>query len=331
MNNIIEIVGEKIEPGSQTPVMVKTSEFYTGNPVKLPLVITHGAEKGPKLFITAAVHGNEINGTEIVRRLNAELDPERISGTVICIPIVNIFGFYSMKRKMPDGRDLNRSFPGIEKGSSTSRIAKLLFEEIISKCDYGIDIHTPRMNRFEIPHTEADIHNEAVFRIANAFGLPIIINTKGPEKSLQNTATEAGIPTIVYSAGEILRFHDNITQKGVDGILNVMHEIGMINVKINKPEFSVIVRESRSIHTKRGGILHTRIHTGHLVYQDDQIGSVLNPFGYEVEEIHAAENGLIICISTNPLVHPGDEVCSYVKLDKSLGMVEDALKNNVLF
>ncbi|MCP4724452.1 MAG: succinylglutamate desuccinylase/aspartoacylase family protein [bacterium] len=328
MNDILEIIGEKIEPGTRKPVMVKTSEFYTGNPVRLPIVITHGKEKGPKIFITAAVHGDEINGTEIVRRLNAKLDPEQLSGTVICIPIVNISGFYSMQRKMQDGRDLNRSFPGIEKGSSTSRIAKLLFEEIISKCDYGIDLHTPRMNRFEIPHTEGDTFNEAVFRMARAFGLPIIIHTKGPEKSLQYTATEAGVPTIVYSAGEILRFHENITQKGFEGILNVMHEVGMIDFETTNPDFSVIVQESRAVHTKKGGILHIKVLTGQLVYEKDPIGNVLNPFGFEVEDIQAQENGLIICVSTNPLVHPGDEVCSYVMLDKSLGVVENAIKNN---
>ncbi|MFC1564134.1 succinylglutamate desuccinylase/aspartoacylase family protein [candidate division KSB1 bacterium] len=328
MNSTFEILGEKVEPGTRKPVMIKTSEFYTGNPVKLPLIITHGVEEGPRLFVTAAVHGDEINGIEILRRLNAKLDPENVTGTLICFPIVNIFGFYSMQRKMQDGRDLNRSFPGIEKGSSTARIAKLLYEEIIKKCDYGIDLHTPRANRFEIPHTEADTFNEAAFRIARAFGLPVIIHTKGPEKSLQHTATEEGIPTIVYSAGEVLRFHEEITQRGVEGILNVMHELGMFEVKTTHPDYSIIVQESRAIHTKKGGILHVGVNTGQLIYEHDYIGKVLNPFGFEVEDIHAPENGLIICISTNPLVNPGDEICSYVMLDKSLGTVENALKNN---
>ena len=327
MENSLIIAGERIEQGTQKEVRLKISEYYTAYPVFIPVIVTHGVEEGPALFITAAIHGDEINGIEIVRRLVTKINPEELRGSVLCVPVVNIFGFYTMSRNLPDRRDLNDAFPGIQKGSPTSRVAYILFEEIIKKCDYGIDIHTPQVKRIEMPHTEADLSNRDAHQLARAFGTPVIINTAGPEKSLQNSATSADIPTIVFSGGEVLRFHENVTEQGVAGIRNVLAYLNMIEFERKKPEYSIIVQESRSVQTQYGGILYVNVHPGGLVYQNDLLARVTNPFGRDVELIKAPETGLIISASTNPLVNPGNEVCAYVMLDKSLGVVEEALRN----
>ncbi len=159
MEHILYVAGEAVKRGSQSEVRLKISEFYTHNPVHIPVIVSHGIHDGPALFITAAVHGDEINGIEIVRRLIHHIDPQELSGSLYCVPIVNIFGFYSNTRSIVDRRDLNDCFPGIKKGSTASRIASILYDEIISQCDFGVDIHTPKANRLEIPHLEANLSN----------------------------------------------------------------------------------------------------------------------------------------------------------------------------
>ena len=325
MEGNLVIAGEHIPQGTQKEIRLKISEFYTANPVYIPIIASHGVEDGPTLFITAAIHGDEINGIEIVRQLITRIDPERLRGSLLCVPIVNIFGFYTMTRNVPDRRNLNNSFPGSKKGSTSSRIANILFDEIIMLCDYGIDIHSPRVKRFEIPHTEAGLSDRESRQLARAFGTPVIIDDPGQEKSLQSAATQAGIPTIVYSGGEVLRFHERVTELGVTGILNVLSHLDMIDDGRIEPDYSIIVQQSHSVQTQTGGILYVCVKPGDLVYKDDLLARVTRPFGREVEHIVSPETGLIISTSTNPLVNPGNEVCAYVKLDKSLGIVEKAI------
>jgi hypothetical protein len=328
MNNTITIAGKEIQPGTIHEIKLKISEYYTANPVYIPVVVINGNEEGPRLFITAALHGDEINGIEIASQLITSINPETLNGVLICVPIINIFGFYTMSRSMPDRRDLNETFPGSPKGSPAARIAAILFEEVIQKCNYGIDIHTPRANRFEMPHIEADLNNREAHQLARAFGTPLIINAHGPEKSLQNTATSSGIPTIVYSGGEILRFDEKTTEQGVTGIHNVLSHLEMADFERKKPEFEIIVQKSRSLRTLTGGILYIHVKAGDLIYKGELVARVTHPFGKDTEHITAPETGLIISASTTPLVNPGNEVYSYVILDKSLGIVEDTYRKN---
>ncbi|MCH7781563.1 succinylglutamate desuccinylase/aspartoacylase family protein [candidate division KSB1 bacterium] len=327
MNSTLHIIGEEISPGEKKELRLKISEFYTSNPVYIPVIALHGEQEGPVVFVTAAIHGDEINGIEIVRQLTARIKPSELSGTLLCIPIVNIFGFYTMTRNTPDRRNLNNSFPGINKGSPASRIAYIIFEEIIKRCDFGIDIHTPRENRYEIPHINADLNNRDVHRLARAFGTTIIINTPGPKKSLQHAANKEDIPTIVFSGGEVLRFDKKITESGVNGLMNVLSSLEMVDIERKEPSFSIIVKKNRSVQTTQGGILYVHVQAGDLVYEGELLAKVANPFGEEIETIVAPQNGLIISHSTNPLVNPGNEVCSYVMLDRSLEIAEKALKN----
>ena len=326
MNSSLSIDGKTILPGTQTEVYLKISEFYTHNPVYIPVIVSHGNTEGPKLFVTAAIHGDEINGIEIVRRLVSRIDPGTLNGTILFVPIVNIFGFYSMTRNMADRRDLDDCFPGIKKGSAASRIALILFEEIISLCDFGIDLHTPKANMLEILHVEADLSNREAHHLARAFSTSVIIDTPGKENSLQNAASGSGIPTVIYSGGEVLRFHEQVTDKGVLGILNVLSYLEMIEHEIRKPEYSIIVQKSRSVQTKSGGILHIDAQPGDLLYAGQEVAQVMDPFGSDVERIIAPESGLVISVSTNPFVNPGYGVYAYVMLDRSLGIVEEAIR-----
>ncbi|MFC1729117.1 succinylglutamate desuccinylase/aspartoacylase family protein [candidate division KSB1 bacterium] len=318
------IAGKRVHPESRMEIPLQISDFFTSNPVRIPVVVINGAYPGPKVFVTAAIHGDEINGVEIVRRLISFISPEKLKGTLLCVPIVNLFGFYTMTRYLPDGRDLNRAFPGSSKGTGASRIADILFNSIVKVCDYGIDIHSPRVKRYEIPHAEADLSNRVAHQLARSFSTPVIINMRGNENSLQYTADSAGIPTIVLSGGEVLRFNEEVSVCGLNGILNVLAYLEMYDWEIKKSAYSIIVQEGRSLQTKRGGILYMKAQAGDLVYADDLVAEVLSPFGRTVEKITAPENGLLISVSTNPLVNPGNEACSYVHLDKSLHLVEEA-------
>lgn len=322
LNKSFEICGGDVKPSSQTLLQLKISEFYSGNPAAIPVIVTHGKYQGPKMFLTGAIHGDELNGTEIIRKFNSQINPEELCGTIVALPVVNLFGFYTFSRVMPDGRDLDKFFPGNEKGSPASRISNIIFKEIILKCDFGVDFHTPRAKRIEIAHIETDFENEECVKLAKDFGASIVMNSNGSEKSLQYESTKANIPTIVFSGGEVIKIKKNITNAGVKGIQNILMSNNMIPGDFVKPRFSLNVKKNRSILSSRGGMLETTVDPGDLVYEGEEVGIVSNPFGKEVERITSPENGLIISKSTSPLINPGMEVCSYVMLDKSLDEVK---------
>jgi hypothetical protein len=274
----------------------------------------------------AALHGDEINGVDIVRRLIFDLNHENLSGTLIAVPVVNIPGFLTQSRYLPYHRDLNRFFPGARKGNNAERFAARVFNEIVLKCDFGIDLHTAADGRLNLPHVRGDMTHPRVRKLARAFGSTILVDQKGFRGTLRREATDAGVPTILFEAGETSKFSRKISEIGLRGVLNLLTEMKMWPAeRKRKPPFQVIVKSSDWIRTDKGGILDLSVRPGDLVYKDDLVGSILNPFGRTVTQVRAPSTGIVIGVTTAPLSIPGTGIAHVAKLKKTLALVERSI------
>jgi len=318
----LKIGGKPVNPGEAQEILLKISEFYTAQPVNIPVTVIRGVEDGPRVFLTAAIHGDELNGVEIVRTIMSELDPAHLKGTVLCTPVLNRWGFLSHSRYLPGRRDLNRYFPGNPSGNLAARVAHKIFVEIVQGSECGIDMHTASVGRTNLAHIRGDMDNEKVRRMAKAFGTEIIIDRPTRGRTLRSAATRAGIPTIILEAGETFRFQRAMVNKGVAGVRNVLADLGMIEGSVQEPRFQVIVKVSEWIRAERGGILEIQIRPGYLLYEGDEIAVVSTPFGREVTTLRSPLTGLVIGITTIPLVQPGEAICHIAKLEKTLPTVE---------
>ncbi len=322
------IAGFKIAAGSRREIYFKISESFLASSVQIPVTIIRGAHEGPTVFITAAIHGDEINGIEIVRKLIFETDETKLSGTLLCVPVVNIPGFLEQKRDLPYNRDLNRFFPGKVRGNNAERVAHKLFTQLVRRSDWGIDLHTAAHGRANMPHIRGDMSHPKVRKIARAFGSGVIIDNVGRRGSLRRTATERGIPTILFEAGETGKFSREFSEAGYRGVRNVLEQMGMLSRKKNRPRpsYQVIVKNSDWVRAERGGILDLFFHPGQLVYKGDVLGVILNPFGKTVTKIRSPYTGMLVGVSTQPLAIPGTGICHIARLSKTLSKVEEVLE-----
>jgi len=318
----LRIGGKTVNRGETQEILLKISEFYTAQPVNIPVTVVRGIEPGPRVVLTAAIHGDELNGVEVVRTIMTELDPSRLKGTVLCTPVINRWGFLSHSRYLPGRRDLNRHFPGDPAGNIAARVAHKVFTEIVQRAEYGIDLHTAGLGRTNLAHVRADMDDEKTRRMAKAFGTEIIMDQIAGAGTLRHAATRAGIPTIILEAGETFRFQRRMVAKGVAGVRNVLRSLGMIEGEVQEPRFQVIVKVAEWIRAERGGILDIRVRPGDLIYEGNDIAVVTTPFGREVTTLKSPLTGLAIGITTIPLVQPGDAICHIAKLEKTLPTVE---------
>lgn len=327
-NSIFSISGIRVAAGETREIYLKVSESYLSGGIQVPVTVIRGTNPGPTGFVLAAVHGDEINGADIVRRLIFDIDHEKLSGTIIAIPVVNIPGFLTQSRYLPYHRDLNRYFPGNKKGNNAERFAYRIFNEIIMKCDFGIDLHTAASGRLNLPHVRGNMSDPKVRKLARAFGSMVIVDQIGIKGSLRREATEAGVPTIIFEAGETGRFSQKVSLFGLKGVLNVLSAMGMWEngVESIKPPLQVIVKASDWVRAEKGGILNLAVKPGDLIYEGDIIGSILNPFGKTVTQIRTPTTGIIIGLTTAPLTIPGTGIVHVAKLKKTLSMVERSLK-----
>lgn len=329
-NDDINIGNVCISPGSTSLLKLKISEGFTSQPVHIPVSVINGSHPGPKLFITAAIHGDELNGVEVVRQLIYEVDLTQLHGALVLIPVVNVLGFENSSRYLPDRRDLNRVFPGHPSGSAAERIADKVFH-IAMQCDYGIDIHTAATGRSNMPHIRADMSNASCRRMAKAFGTTVIIDHPGVKRSMRYNTTEAKVPTILLEAGESNKFEPRMVSNALRGVLNVLNELGMLKGTTHEPPFRVIVKTTEWVRVDNGGLMDIKVNPGDLVEQGDLLATVENPFGLERETVKAPFTGMIVGVATNPLVFPGGPVCHLVKIDKALEKVKAAraIDNNI--
>jgi len=273
----------------------------------MPVHVIRGKKEGPCLLVCAALHGDEINGIEIIRRLVGLKQLSRIRGTLIAIPIVNVYGFIHMSRYLPDRRDLNRSFPGSETGSLAGRLAKLFMKEVVEKANYGIDLHTAAIHRDNFPQVRATLDDPETRRIAEAFHAPLVIDAALRLGTIREAAIKMDIPWLVYEAGEALRFDEVSIRAGVRGIINVMREVGMLPKSLRKKAFVPrIVKSNFWMRAPQSGILRLSAALGASVSKGDVLGYVADPYGENQVQITAPDSGIIIGRTNLPLVHEGD-------------------------
>ncbi len=304
----LEIAGTVIAPGEQREVNLRVAPTYTHDDLSMTVQVVRGKKPGPTLFISGAIHGDEINGVEIIRRVLQAKALKNLRGTLLAIPIVNVHGFLNQSRYLPDGRDLNRCFPGSAKGSLAGRVAHTFIEEIVSKCSHGIDLHTGARHRSNFPQIRADLDQPGTQAMTEAFGVPLALDSKIRDGSLRECAGDLGIPVILYEAGEALRFDEVYIRGGVKGVINVMREIGMLRKSRRKtppkaPEFS---DQTFWVRAPESGVLRTLVPLGAKVDRHQVIGIVADPLGSSETEITAAYAGVVIGRSNLPLVYSGD-------------------------
>lgn len=324
-----ELAGDTIAPGSRKQIDVPVARLYTHTPLDIPVEVIHGRQEGPVLLVCAAIHGDEINGVEIVRRLLASSQLKRMRGTLIAVPIINVFGLVQQTRYLPDRRDLNRCFPGSEKGSLGGRMAALFRQEIVDQATHVIDLHTGAIHRTNLPQirTRLDVGSETA-DMADAFGAPVIINSDLRDGSLRHYAESRGIPVLTYEAGEALRFDEWAIAPGVRGVLRVMRRLGMLSgdKRQRKPPAAEIANSSRWVRAPIDGILRPRVRLGARVSKNDLLGHVAGPFGNDEAPVRAVADGIVIGMTRLPLVNEGEalfHIARFEAIDEAESAIED--------
>ena len=301
------IGGIEVEPGETKTVHLQVAKLYDSTNMSIPVRIFRGRKEGPVLFVSAAIHGDEINGVEILRRLVQSRFLKDLRGTLIAVPIVNVFGFNMRSRYLPDRRDLNRSFPGSSKGSLAARLADIFMTEIVAKSTHGIDIHSGAIHRFNMPHIRANLKKASTKKMAMAFGSNLVLQSAGPDGSLRHAASEERTPILVFEAGEALRFDESSIEIGYEGVLRVMGHIGMIpKIKGKKKERAFVAKSSHWVRAPRSGIVKKLVNFPCTVREGDILALVTDPFGDDVTQVFSPFTGLIIGASMLPLVNRGD-------------------------
>lgn len=308
--------GVTIPPDESRDVTLAISESYSSMTVRIPIHVRRAAEVGPVVFVTAALHGDEINGTGAVRELIEDADFKLIRGSIILVPVLNLLAFDRHSRYLPDRRDLNRSFPGSKTGSLAGRMAHAIFDEIVSRCDYGIDLHTAAVRRTNYPNVRGDLTNPTIRQLAEAFGCEIMIDGKGPNGSFRREASSAGCPTIILEGGEVWKVEPGIVKTTVRGIKNVLRELKMLDGNIESPEYQFTIKKSKWIRAERGGFLHFHVKPGELIEKDQPLATNSTLLGRERSVLHAPFDAVVIGMTTLPATSPGEPVCNLGQLPK---------------
>ncbi len=322
------IGGRSIPPGTRVTVELPVPLLYTHTPVTMPVQVLRGRRDGPRLFVCAAVHGDELNGVEIIRRLLRRPALDRLRGTLIAIPIVNVYGVLHQSRYLPDRRDLNRSFPGSERGSLAAKVADRFMTEIVANCTHGIDLHTAANHRTNLPQIRGNLDDPETLALARSFGVPVLINAAIRDGSLRAAAAEHGIPTLLYEAGEPLRFSELAIRPGVKGVINVMRALGMLPTSRRKHRVvePFVARSSSWVRAPESGMFHSAKPLGARVERGEPIGAIADPFGDSEIEVTAEQPGLVIGRTQLPMVHQGDalfHVARFEDVEEVAQHVED--------
>jgi predicted deacylase len=289
-------------------VDLEVSESYSGLPVMVPITVWRAEQPGPTVFITGAVHGDELNGTGVIRELllNQPVDLQR--GSLILVPVVNMLGLERHQRYLPDRRDLNRCFPGDAQGSLARRFARAFFEAVVVQSDYGIDLHTAAVRRTNFPNVRADLNLPRVAQLAELVGSEVTVNGKGPKGSLRRAACGAGCPTLIIEAGEVWKIEPSVVEHGVRCIRNALIGLDMAAGKPARARYQVRVERTRWIRSGVGGMLQFHVAPGEVVTRGQALATISDLHGREVEPICADAEGIIIGMTTLPTVSPGDAV-----------------------
>ena len=316
------IAGTAVAPGARATIDLPVAQLYTHTPLTMPLQVLHGRREGPRLLVCAAIHGDEINGVEIIRRLLKQTVLKRLSGTLIAVPIVNVLGLIDRTRYLPDRRDLNRAFPGSEQGSLAGRIAWLFKNEILDRASHVIDLHTAAIHRANTPQIRANLNDPGSEALAHAFGVPLIINSGLIDGSLRMIADKQKIPVVTYESGEALRFDEPGIKAGVQGILNVMRHLGMLppakskSTGKSRPRPYFVANSSSWVRGGQDGIFRSVVALGARVQQGQVLGYIADPFGEREIVVSAAFSGIVVGRTNLPLVHEGEALFHIARFDE---------------
>lgn len=297
-----------VPPGTKREIELPIARLVTGAEVTLPVLVVHGRHEGPAMWVDAAVHGDEVGGIEIIRRVLVGIDPKLLRGTLVAVPIVNVHGFMSGDRYLPDRRDLNRSFPGSARGSLAGQIAHLLMTQIVQPCGVGIDLHTGSDHRSNLPQIRADLDDPGTRALAEAFGAPVMIHARTRDGSLRHAARDHGARVLLYEAGEAWRFDEWAISAGVTGVRRVLASLGMTDDNPDQPAPSVESRKTGWVRAGRSGIVQIECKLGDTVVDGTRLGVIFDSFGRQLSAIKATRPGIVIGRIEAPLVNRGDAV-----------------------
>ncbi|HBY87768.1 MAG TPA: succinylglutamate desuccinylase [Colwellia sp.] len=303
-------IGEfEILPGEQRKIELPVAKLYTDANVSLPVHIIRAKKPGPTIFVSAAVHGDELNGIEIIRRLINENKFKITKGTVIAVPMVNVYGVVNQSRYMPDRRDLNRCFPGSPKGSLAGRVAHIFLNEIVKHCDYGIDLHTGAIHRSNLPQIRADMSDADTKELAEVFGVPVVLNSNLVDGSLRESAVKNNTKILLYEAGEALRFDEFSIRAGMKGIINVLKHLGLTkkaSTTKKKKLVPFIANGSQWVRANASGIVHNIVNLGDQITKGQILAEIGSPYGAIFNSVIATRSGILIGKQNIPLVQEGE-------------------------
>ncbi|MEZ6055952.1 MAG: succinylglutamate desuccinylase/aspartoacylase family protein [Planctomycetaceae bacterium] len=303
------IGGVDIAPGETRDVRVKISETYTNDPIEMPIRVIRSLRKGPVGFVSAALHGDELTGTGIIHELLHNNSLQLVKGTLLLIPVVNVFGFENHDRYLPDRRDLNRMFPGSETGSLASRIADRFMKEVVSKCEFGIDLHSAASTRTNFPNVRGDMSIRKVARLAKSFGCELVVDGAGPDGCMRREACKVGCATIILEAGEPMKAEPGMLAVGVRGVRNSLIDMGMIEGERFAPPYQAVVRKTSWVRAEVGGFLRFHIAPGAFVERGQAVASNFTILGDVQNILTSPVDGIVLGMTTSPAVKPGEPVC----------------------
>lgn len=319
-SNAFQYDGGHVPPGETVHFKYTISETYLGDPIRIPVSVINGDDPGSTVFLSAAIHGDELNGVEAVRTIAHDWGHDEVRGTIVCLPVLNVPGFLFQQRYLPIyDRDLNRAFPGSETSTSAKRIADTVYRNFIEPCDFGVDLHTSTRGRTNMFHVRGDMDDKDVARLAQGFGSRVIIDSDGPSGSLRREASKRGIPTITVEMGEAHRFQREMIEKTLEGIRSVFAEYDIHPPEtVRWPGWRTVISGSEKtwLRAEEGGLVEMHHDHEDLVEEGETICTITNPFMTESTAVRAPFSGVVVGILENPVVYPGNPLCHFVEVDE---------------
>ncbi|MFP4844792.1 succinylglutamate desuccinylase/aspartoacylase family protein [Winogradskyella sp. PE311] len=309
--DILNILGVEVAPGKSATVTFEVAKLHTRNTLDVPIIIERSKKPGPTVLVTAGIHGDEINGVEIVRQIIAKGINKPKIGTIICVPVINVFGFLNMDRLFPDGRDLNRVFPGSANGSLASRVAHFVMKELVPHVDFIMDFHTGGADRFNAAQIRIIKDNPKLTELAHVFGAPFIYYSQNLNKSFRNACEKSGVPMLLFEGGKSFNIHSTITNTGVNGAKRVLNHFGMLSsrFKASKPKAeAIVIEDSKWIRAKYSGMFKATISINSKVEKGEVIGNITDPYGSFNYFIKAPNSGYIFNVNESPIIYQGDAI-----------------------
>jgi predicted deacylase len=309
--DILNILGVEVAPGKSATVTFEVAKMHTRNTLDVPIIIERSKKPGPTVLITAGIHGDEVNGVEIIRQIIAKGINKPKIGTTICVPIINVFGFLNMDRLFPDGRDLNRVFPGSANGSLASRVAHFVMTELVPHVDFVMDFHTGGADRFNAAQIRIVKDDPSLTELAHVFGAPFIYYSQNLNKSFRNACRKVGVPMLLFEGGKSFNIHSNITNTGVNGAKRVLHHLGMLNsrFKVSQPKVkAIVIEDSKWIRAKYSGMFRVTVAINAYVEKGQVIGNITDPYGSFNYFVKAPNAGYIFNLNESPIIYQGDAI-----------------------